>query len=99
MTTLPLPTTARKRRLLGTSVAVGVLCSLVPIGLAANGAIGIQVVAAATGALMTTTGVALVGAVWGRWRQSDLLRLVGSFGFLLSCFGMVGMLTGVGIYH
>ncbi len=93
------PTTTRKGRLLATSGAVGVLSSLVPIVLAASEASQIQVVVAAAGALMTTVGFALVGAVWMRWRQSDPLRLVGSFGFLLCCFGVMGMLAGVGIYH
>ena len=95
MTMLP----PSKRRLLATSLAVGLLCSLVPVVLGLSGAFRIQVIAAGAGALMTTTGFALVGAVWRRWRQSDLLRLVGSLGFLLCCFGVVGMLAGVGIYH
>ncbi len=95
----PPSATTSRGRLLATSLAVGGICSLVPVVLAAGGAFQIQVIAAGAGALMTTAGFTLAEAVWRRWRQSELWRLLGSVGFLLCCLGVVGMLAGVGIYH
>jgi hypothetical protein len=77
---------------------VGLLFALVPSRLATTGALGVQVVAAAAGALIATGGAALVRLGWPRER-SDLDHLVAAFGFFLVCAGAVAMLAGVGLYH
>ena len=78
---------------------LGLLFALVPSRLAATGAQGVQVVAAAAGALMATGGAALVRLGWPRRRHSDLYRLIAAPGFFLLCAGAVAMLVGVGLYH
>ena len=78
---------------------LGLLFALVPSRLAATGALGIQVVAAAAGALMAMGGAALVGLGWPRRRHSDLYHLIAGLGFFLMCAGAVAMLAGLGLYH
>lgn len=80
-------------------VGLGLLFALVPSRLAVSGALGIQVVAAAAGALTATGGVALVRVAWPRRRHSDLHHLLAALGFFLLCAGAVAMLAGVGLYH
>jgi len=81
------------------TVAAGALFALVPARLALRGAASIQVAAAAAGAVLAATGVALIRAGWPRRRQSETARLLFSAGFFLVCAGTVGMLAGVGLYH
>ena len=78
---------------------LGLLFALVPSRLATSGALRIQVVAAAVGALAATVGAALVRLGWPRRRRSDLHHLLSAFGFFLLCAGAVAMLAGVGLYH
>jgi hypothetical protein len=80
-------------------VGFGLLFALVPSRLATSGALGIQVVAAAAGALAATAGAALVRLGWPHRRRSDLHNLLAAFGFLLVSAGVVAMLAGVGLYH
>lgn len=75
------------------------LFALVPSLLAVGGALPIQVVAAAVGALMATGGVAMGLVGWPRRRHSDIHHLLAATGFFLLCAGVVGMLAGVGLYH
>jgi hypothetical protein len=78
---------------------LGLLFALVPSRLAAPGALQIQIVAAAVGAVVATGGVALVRLGWPRRRHSDVHHLFGALGFFLLCAGVVTMLAGVGLYH
>jgi TRAP-type C4-dicarboxylate transport system permease small subunit len=75
-----------------------VLFLLVPARLAISGALEVQVLAAAAGALMATGGVGLLSASWPRRRYSELHHLLAAMGFFLLCAGAVAMLAGVGIY-
>jgi hypothetical protein len=77
----------------------GALSALVPVALAAGGALPIQVAGAAAGAATLTAGVALAWATRRARRESDLRRALGAAGFFLCCLGSVLMLAGVGIYH
>jgi hypothetical protein len=79
--------------------ALGLLLALVPVRLATNGALGIQVTAAAVGALMATGGAALLNGSWPRKPRSELHHLLAATGFFLLCAGAVAMLAGVGLYH
>lgn len=78
---------------------LALLLAVVPARLATSGALGIQVVAAAAGALMATAGAALMRVGAPRRRRSDLRHLRAAFGFFLLCAGAVAMLAGVGLYH
>lgn len=91
--------TRRSRAVPSWTVAAGALFALVPARLALRGAASIQVAAAAAGAVLAATGVALIRAGWPRRRQSETARLLSSVGFFLVCAGKVGMLAGVGLYH
>jgi hypothetical protein len=79
--------------------ALGLLFALVPARLAMSGALGIQIVAAAAGALMATGGAALLNDSWPRRRRSEIHHLLAAIGFFLFCAGTVAMLAGVGLYH
>jgi hypothetical protein len=84
----------------GRLLAVGALLFLlVPARLAASGALEVQIVAAAAGALMATGGAGLLSVSWPRRRHSELQHLLAAMGFFLLCAGAVAMLAGVGIYH
>lgn len=80
-------------------MAPAVLFGLVPAYLAATGALTVQVMAAAGGALLAGIGAALADASRPRRRGSELHNLLFSVGFFLLCAGLVGMLAGIGIYH
>ena len=81
------------------SFGLAVLFALVPSLLAASGALRIQVVAAAAGALLATTGAVLGTVSWPKRRQSEVHHLLFAVGFFLLCAGVVGMLAGIGLYH
>jgi hypothetical protein len=78
---------------------LALLFALVPSLLATSGALGIQIAAAAAGALMAAGGAALFRIGWPRRRRSELHHLVAALGFFLLCAGAVAMLAGVGLYH
>ena len=78
---------------------LGLLFALVPARLAATGALQIQIVAAAVGAVVAPGGVALLRLGWSRRRHSDVHHLLAALGFFLLCAGVVAMLAGVGLYH
>jgi hypothetical protein len=80
-------------------VGFGLLLLVVPSLLAASGALRLQVVAAAAGALMAAGGVSLMRVAWPHRRRSDIHHLLAALGFFLSCAGAVTMLAGVGLYH
>lgn len=75
------------------------LSLLVPALLATSGALPIQLLAAAAGALMVSAGASCLFVAWPQRRSSDLRHLLAAFGFFLLCAGLVGMLAGVGLYH
>jgi len=81
------------------SFGLAVLFALLPSLLAASGALRIQVVAAAAGALLATTGAVLGTVSWSKRRQSEVHHLLFAVGFFLLCAGVVGMLAGIGLYH
>ena len=78
---------------------LGLLFALVPSGLATSGALPVQIVAAAAGALVATAGAALARLGWPRRRRSDVHHLLTALGFFMFCAGVVAMLAGVGLYH
>jgi len=82
-----------------TSFGLAVLFALVPSLLAASGAPRIQVVAAAAGALLATTGAVLGTVSLPKRRRSEVHQLLFAVGFFLLCAGVVGMLAGIGLYH
>ena len=89
---------SRSRRWLPVT-GLGLLIVLVPARLATSQALGIQIVAAAAGALIATAGIALLRLGWPRRRRSDVHHLLTALGFFLLFAGAVAMLAGVGRYH
>jgi hypothetical protein len=79
--------------------AAGLLSALVPVFVAFNHALAIQVVGAAAGALVFTGGVGLARLGWRSRQASELHRLAVASGFLACCIGAFLMSAGVGLYH
>lgn len=81
------------------SFGLAVLFALVPSLLASSGALRVQVVGAAAGALVGTTGAVLGTVSWPKRHRSEVHHLLFAVGFFLVCAGVVGMLAGIGLYH
>ncbi len=81
------------------AAAMGTLLALVPIRLAASGALSVQVRAAAAGAVSAALGVGLGRVGWTRRRGSEIARLLVATGFFTVCLGIIGLVAGIGLYH
>lgn len=78
---------------------VGLLSALVPVAVAFNHALAVQVLGAAAGAMLLTGGFGLAYFGWPRRRSSELHRLAVASGFLACCVGVFLMIAGIGLYH
>lgn len=80
-------------------VAVGAGCGAVVAAVGANHAVVVQIVGALAGALLTTSGVALIASSWSRRRVSETRNFLVGLGFFLACIGGFAMAAGIGLDH
>lgn len=82
------------------AVATGSVAAIAPIALAlSDPPLGIQVIAAAAGALLLGAGAGLMRSGVPRRRHDDAAALTAAAGFFMACLGLVAIAGGVGLYH